>query len=111
MDALKIEIGKGTKEMRALQLMIQTYTNTPQVKNLRALIRSCYVCSKIADFYFSVWRRGQIPTRAQHSGGQSAETGGGTVGFAGEIPSALDLRKFLCGYFKGFIDLPEDFKV
>ena len=40
-DALKIEIGKGTKEMRALQLMIQTYTNTPQVENLRALIRSC----------------------------------------------------------------------
>ena len=30
-DALKVEIGKGTKEMRALQLMIQTYTNTPQV--------------------------------------------------------------------------------
>ena len=30
-DSLKIEIGKGTKEMRALQLMIQTYTNTPQV--------------------------------------------------------------------------------
>merc|ERR1719397_1291049 len=29
-DALKVEIGKGTKEMRALQLMIQTYTNTPQ---------------------------------------------------------------------------------
>ena len=44
MDALKIEIGKGTKEMRALQLMIQTYTNTPQVENLRALIRSCFVC-------------------------------------------------------------------
>ena len=43
-DALKIEIGKGTKEMRALQLMIQTYTNTPQVENLRALIPSCFMC-------------------------------------------------------------------
>ena len=28
---MKGEIGKGSKEMRALQLMIQTYTTTPQV--------------------------------------------------------------------------------
>ena len=52
MDALKIEIGKGTKEMRALQLMIQTYTNTPQVENLRALIRSCLFVFKNCRFVF-----------------------------------------------------------
>ena len=52
MDALKIEIGKGTKEMRALQLMIQTYTNTPQVENPRALIQSCWCVFKNCRFVF-----------------------------------------------------------
>ena len=108
-DALKIEIGKGTKEMRALQLMIQTYTNTPQVRNLRALIRSCLCGFRNSRFVF-------FSLATQPNSNQSLTQWRPECRNRRRNSRLCRWNTFcigsLCGCFiKGFMDLPEDFKV